>query len=62
MTPPMFAAAALLVYLVTGEGKAEAVRRAFADDPTARTPASLIRGRRTIAILDAGAASQLPQG
>ena len=25
MTPPMFAAAALLVYLVTGEGKAEAV-------------------------------------
>lgn len=62
MTPPMFAAAALLVYLVTGEAKADAVRRAFVDDPTARTPASLIRGGRTIAILDAGAASQLPHG
>jgi 6-phosphogluconolactonase len=60
MTPPMFAAAALLVYLVTGEGKAEAVRRAFADDPSAGTPASLIRGRRTIAILDSSAAELLP--
>lgn len=60
MTPPVFAAAGLLVYLVTGEGKAEAVRRAFADEPTAQTPASLIRGGRTIAVLDPGAASLLP--
>lgn len=62
MTPPMFAAAGLLVYLVTGEGKADVVRRAFVDDPTAAIPASMIRGRTTIAILDSGAASQLPQG
>jgi 6-phosphogluconolactonase len=62
ITPPVFAAAKLLVYLVVGEDKADAARRAFADEPSAATPASLIRGRRTIAILDSGAASQLPQG
>ena len=62
MTPPVFRAASLLVYLVLGEDKAEVVRRAFADEPSPEVPASLIRGRRTIAILDRGAASQLPQG
>ena len=62
MTPPMFAAAGLLVYLVRGEDKAEMVRRAFVDDPSPASPASLIRGRKTIAILDSGAASLLPQG
>jgi len=62
MTPPMFAAAGLLVYLVSGEDKAEVVRRAFVDDPSPASPASLIRGRTTIAILDSGAASLLPQG
>ena len=59
MTPPVFAAARLLIYLVTGESKAGAVRRAFADEPSAETPASLVRGVETIAILDAAAASQL---
>ena len=59
MTPPVFAEAAVLVYLVTGEAKAAAVRRAFADEPSPATPASLIRGRTTIAILDGGAASLL---
>ena len=54
MTPPVFAATRLLVYLVTGEAKAEAVRRAFADEPSPATPASLIRGAETIAILDRG--------
>ena len=62
MTPPMFAAAGLLVFLVTGEEKAEVVRRAFVDDPSPAIPASVIRGRNTVAILDSGAASQLPQG
>ena len=62
MTPPVFGAASLLVYLVLGEDKAEVVRRAFADEPSPEIPASLIRGRRTIAILDRGAASRLPQG
>lgn len=59
MTPPVFGAAKLLVYLVTGKDKAEAVRRAFAEEPSPETPASLIRGVETIAILDAAAASRL---
>jgi 6-phosphogluconolactonase len=62
MTPPVFAATGLLVYLATGEEKAEAVRRAFAEEPSPATPASLIRGRETMAILDAAAAAGLPQG
>jgi len=60
MTPPVFAAARLLVYLATGEGKAEAARRAFAAEPSAEVPASLVRGIRTVALLDAAAASRLP--
>ena len=59
MTPPAFADAALLVYLVTGEGKADAVRRAFAEEPSEATPASLVRGRETLVLLDAPAASSL---
>jgi 6-phosphogluconolactonase len=59
LTPPVFAATGLLVYLAAGADKAEAVRRAFADEPSPSTPASLIRGRETIAILDGGAASLL---
>jgi 6-phosphogluconolactonase len=59
LTPPVFATCRLLVYLVTGDAKADAVRRAFAGEPSAETPASVIRGRETIALLDAAAASQL---
>jgi 6-phosphogluconolactonase len=62
LTAPAFGSTRLLVYLVTGESKAEAVRRAFAEEPSAETPASLIRGVETIAILDAAAASKLPHG
>jgi 6-phosphogluconolactonase len=62
LTAPVFASTRLLVYLVTGESKAEAVNRAFAREPNHETPASLIRGIETIAILDAAAASQLPHG
>ncbi len=58
-TPPVFAATAVVVYLVAGEEKADAVRRAFAEQPGPETPASLIRGRETIALLDAAAASRL---
>jgi 6-phosphogluconolactonase/glucosamine-6-phosphate isomerase/deaminase len=61
MTPPVFAATRLLIYLVSGEGKAEAVRRTFADEPSPETPASRVRGVETIAIVDAAAASRLPQ-
>jgi 6-phosphogluconolactonase len=59
MTPKVFAEARLLVYLVTGEAKAEAVKAAFADEPSPATPASGIRGKRTVALLDAGAAALL---
>ena len=59
LTPPVFAECAVLVYLVTGEAKSEAIRRAFAEEPTPETPASLIRGRVTIALLDPAAASLL---
>jgi 6-phosphogluconolactonase len=59
MTPPVFAAAGELLYLVVGEAKAEAVRRAFAAEPDPAVPASIVRGRRTTAILDEAAASRL---
>jgi 6-phosphogluconolactonase len=59
LTPPVLDAAALLVYLVMGAAKAEAVRRAFAEEPSPATPASLVRGRRTIALLDTAAALRL---
>jgi 6-phosphogluconolactonase len=59
LTPAAFAATATLVYLVAGESKAEAVRRAFAEAPSPATPASFVRGRRTIALLDRAAASLL---
>ena len=45
LTPPVFPATALLVYLVTGAAKAEAVRRALVDEPSPVTPSSLVRGR-----------------
>jgi 6-phosphogluconolactonase len=59
MTLPALGTARAMVYLATGEGKAEAVKRAFADDPSPDTPASLVRGQQTIAILDRAAASGL---
>ena len=48
-----------MVYLVTGEAKAEAAERAFAGEPSPGTPASLVRGRKTIALLDRPAAARL---
>jgi 6-phosphogluconolactonase len=59
MTLPMLAAARTMVYLVTGEAKGEAVRRAFSDEPSSATPASLVRGVETIALVDRAAASLL---
>jgi 6-phosphogluconolactonase len=59
LTPPVFASTKLLVYLVKGEAKAEAVRQAIAGEPGPETPASLVRGRHTIALLDRAAASLL---
>ena len=59
MTRPMLGTAETMVYLVTGKGKAEAAKRAFGGSPSPDTPASLVRGRRTIALLDQPAASLL---
>ena len=59
LTPPVFAESRLVVYVVAGEAKAGAVRRAFADPPSPATPASVVRGRETIAILDPAAAALL---
>ena len=59
LTPTVFAECAVLVYLVSGAAKAEAVRRALAEEPDRATPASLVRGRMTIALLDPAAAAEL---
>jgi 6-phosphogluconolactonase len=59
LTPPVFAAAGVVVYLVSGSEKADAARRAFVAEPSPETPASLVRGRTTIALLDAAAAAAL---
>ena len=61
MTPPMLANADCVLFLVTGEEKADAAKRAFADPPGEATPASMIRSRDglTIAVLDTAAASLL---
>jgi 6-phosphogluconolactonase len=56
LTPPPLRAARQVVFLVVGEEKAEAVRRAFGAPPDPATPASLIHGQRTTAILDRAAA------
>ena len=59
LTPPPLRAARHVVFLVVGEEKAEAVRRAFGAPPGPGTPASLIRAERTTAILDREAADEL---
>jgi 6-phosphogluconolactonase/glucosamine-6-phosphate isomerase/deaminase len=61
MTIPVLESAPLVVFLVAGAEKAEAVARAFAGPPDEGTPASLIRSKkgRTVAILDREAAQRL---
>jgi 6-phosphogluconolactonase len=59
LTLPAIAAAELVVFLAAGAAKAEPVRRAFAEPPSEATPASLARGRHTVAILDRAAAAAL---
>ena len=51
-----------LLFLVTGEDKADTVARAFAGEPTHETPGSLARAAEgvTRAVLDRAAAAQLP--
>jgi len=61
MSLPMLCSAGEVLFLITGESKAEAVRRAFTAPPSRETPASLVRARtgRTTAILDRAAAARL---
>jgi 6-phosphogluconolactonase len=61
MTPPMLANADLVLFLVAGEQKADAVKRAFEDPPSEGTPASLIRSKdgETLVVLDRAAASKI---
>src|SRR5262249_18921312 len=60
LTVPALGAIAVVVFLVAGESKAEAVRRAFAEEPSDDTPASLVRGaERTVALLDSAAAAYI---
>ena len=61
LTVPMLSRARTVLFLVTGEGKAEVVERAFARPPSPATPASLVRSHegRTLAVLDRAAAARL---
>jgi 6-phosphogluconolactonase len=62
LTPPVLRAARRIVFLVTGEEKADAVAKALAGPPDPAIPGSLIRAEvgETLAILDKQAASRLP--
>jgi 6-phosphogluconolactonase len=58
LTLPVVNASAQVVFLVTGEDKAEAVERVFAGPPDPRAPGSLVAGN-VMALLDPAAAARL---
>lgn len=61
LTLPMLSSGRSVLFLVTGEAKAEAARAAFVEEPSERTPGSLVRARDgiSVAIVDRAAASAL---
>jgi 6-phosphogluconolactonase len=61
LTLPMLRGAREIVFLVTGEKKAEACMRAFDGEPSRETPGSLVRAIRgaTTAVLDSEAAAKV---
>ena len=61
LTIPVLGAAQLVVFLVAGDSKAEAVARAFGAPPSDAVPGSLVRSRNgdTIVLLDSAAARGL---
>jgi 6-phosphogluconolactonase len=61
LTLPVLRSTRELLFLVTGESKADAVKRAFAGEPSKATPGSLVRatGGPTTAVLDVAAAARL---
>jgi 6-phosphogluconolactonase len=61
MTIPALAGAAQVVFLVTGDAKADMARAAFASEPSRAIPASLVRSASgtTTVILDEAAAGRL---
>jgi len=61
LTLPVLRRARAIVFLVSGEGKAEAARHAFDGEPTRDTPGSLVRATHgtTTAVLDPAAAVYL---
>ncbi|MEA2448524.1 MAG: 6-phosphogluconolactonase [Thermoleophilaceae bacterium] len=63
MTLPTLCNGRHIVFLVTGDGKADAVEKAFGREPSPEAPGSLVRPRdgRLTLLLDAAAASRLPQ-
>ena len=58
LTLPVVNSSRQIVFLVTGEDKAEAVERAFSGPPDPRAPGSLVEGP-VVALLDSAAAARL---
>jgi 6-phosphogluconolactonase len=58
LTLPVVNTSAQIVFLVTGEDKAEAVQRVLAGPPDPHAPGSLVEGN-VVALLDAAAAARL---